>query len=409
MYIGFARTDFTPSLPFPLAGHVTRKDRLAGWVRDPLTCGALTLRKGKKRWALISIDLLIVDDDLYRAVEQRLEGLGIDGFYLNATHTHSSLGGYVSNRGGHLFMGRFSTERREQVVGAIEHSVKEAQSTESLLTEMRRGVAQVPGITMNRRYEGGLTDDRVFAMELTRKKGRPVLIYSVSGHPVIASSFDQYAASGDVPGECTRTLDSEGFAALFVSGPQGALNMLFPEMTTSLEAHLSVVSRLALSGVREAVANATPVAKPDVGFGIRFLDFPLIPPPTITKPAAWAPWSFLTAGIGYTYSRVLAPGGVRAPATVLKVGDVALVGMPADFGVTAARTLRDQAKADHGLLSVVSSQTNGYAGYTHLPEEHNWTPDAKKEFFLYENAMAWHGRDVAQRLNSAALDIISTL
>lgn len=407
MKIGFSRTEFTPSLPFPLAGHVTRGDRLAGWVRDPLTGAALTLQQGDKRYALISIDLLIVDEDLYHAVDQRLKAMDVDGFYLNATHTHSSLGGYVGRRGGHLFMGRYDPARREHIVDAVARAVGDAIAGEAGLTGLERGTAMAPGITMNRRYKGGLTDDRVFAMKLTRKKGADVLLFSVSGHPVIASTFDPHAASGDVPGQCVRALNSTGVESLFISGPQGGLNMLFPEMTTSLEAHMAALTRLAVCGVEEALEKAVPVENPGLDFGTRFLDFPLVPPPTITRPAGWAPMSFVGAGIGYVYSRFLAPGGVEAPATVLRLGDVAFVGMPADFGVTAARHLRDRVQADFGLLSVVSSQTNGYAGYTHLPEEHDWTPDAIKEFFLYENAMAWHGRDVAARLNEAALEILT--
>ena len=405
LFIGYGRSDFKLKLPFPMAGITTFKERLAGWQRDPLGATAVVLRSGRKKLALIGIDLLIIDEELYDKIAKGALKLGISGVFVNASHTHSSLGGYVARPGASYFMGGFKESYRQLIVDSALAAMKEALGEMSRVEELVRGAATVPGLTMNRRVTAGATDDRVAAVLARRQKGRPVLIYSAAGHPVSAAFIELDAASADVPGAATAALAEKGFSPLFLSGPLGGLNLLFPESTTKLETHLALVGGLIERGVEAALAAATPVAEPALAFDIRPLDFELTFPPLVSPGLKVAALSLISSGVGHLYSRLLAYSGMSAPVTVFRLGEVAFVGMPADFGVVAALDLRDRLTSEDSHFSIVTSHTNGYAGYTHLPHEYEWTPDAEREVFLYENAMSWFGPEVAARLNEAALEL----
>ena len=405
LYFGYGRDDFSLTLPFPMAGITSFKERLAGWQRDPLGATAVVLRTGGRKLALIGIDLLIIDEELYQRILEQAATLGIEGVFINASHTHSSVGGYVDRPGASYFMGGFEESRRQQIIDSAVAAMEQALGEMSQVEELVRGAATVPGLTMNRRVTAGATDDRVAVVLARRKKGKPVLIYSAAGHPVSAAFIELDAASADVPGEATARLARKGYAPLYLSGPLGGLNLLFPESTTRLETHLPLIGGLIERGVEEAIAAATPVAAPTLAIDVAPLDFELAFPPLVKPGLKVAALSLVSAGIGHLYSRLLAYSGMTAPVTVLRLGDVAFIGMPADFGVVAALDLRDRLAAETTPFSIVTSHTNGYAGYTHLPHEYEWTPDAEREVFLYENAMSWFGPDVAARLNDAALDL----
>ena len=405
LYIGYGRKDFTLSLPFPMAGITTFKQRLAGWQRDPLGATAVVFRRGGRKLALIGMDLLIINEELNRKIADGAAALGISGVFINASHTHSSLGGYVERPWASYFMGGFQESYRQLIVDAALAAMEEALGKMSRVESLVRGAATVPGLTMNRRVTAGATDDRVAAVLARRKKGRPVLIYSAAGHPVSAAFIQPDAASADVPGAATAGLADKGYAPLFLSGPLGGLNLLFPESTTKLETHLALVGGLIRRGVEDALAAAVPVAEPALDFEVKSLDFELAFPPLVRPDLKVAALTLISSGVGHLYSRLLAYSGMSAPVTVLRLGDVTFVGMPADFGVVAALDLRDRLTDQGNHFSIVTSHTNGYAGYTHLPHEYEWTPDAEREVFLYENAMSWFGPEVAARLNEAALEL----
>src|SRR3990167_8717698 len=89
---GVARETFTLPKHVPLAGYSRRQGKPSQGVHDPVGVRALVLRDGPTTVALVSCDLLIVDEHLYQAVRHRLLGGGMPQdtvLIVAATHTHS--------------------------------------------------------------------------------------------------------------------------------------------------------------------------------------------------------------------------------------------------------------------------------------------------------------------------------
>ncbi|MEJ7893201.1 MAG: neutral/alkaline non-lysosomal ceramidase N-terminal domain-containing protein [Solirubrobacteraceae bacterium] len=96
---GAGMTDITPPRTGYYLGGWTRADRLAEGVSSRLMASALVLQRGKRKLALVAVELFAVPAGLQEAVAARLAARGFDrtNVIMAATHTHSGPGGYANN------------------------------------------------------------------------------------------------------------------------------------------------------------------------------------------------------------------------------------------------------------------------------------------------------------------------
>ncbi|MFH1531169.1 MAG: hypothetical protein ABIK09_10615 [Pseudomonadota bacterium] len=404
---GWARADLAPETPYPLAGIVTGGERLATWVRDPTRVTCAALRQGERTVALVAMDILVVDPELHGAVEALAGGLGYGGVFLNASHTHSALGGTIDRPLARLFMGRFRPALRALLLERILEVLEAALRDLSPVSGLRAGTAQVPGLTMNRRQAGGPTDDRVLAMELRREDAAPMLIWSASGHPVVVAMSEEAAESADYPGRISAELEDRGFLPLFVLGAVGGLNTLFPEFSIALDDHMDLVARLLTGGLDRALADAGETADPALSWARRDLGLRRAHPPTAGGSLRSGVRAGLSSMVGSIFGTAVAPRETTVPLILLGLGPVRLAGIPADFGVGG--TLHIRGAMAGGDLAVVASHSNGFVGYVHMPDDYTWSSAVNPGLFHYENAMGWYGRDVGQRIADAVVDLSGAL
>jgi neutral ceramidase len=404
--LGYGIVPLVPRLPFPLAGTAHPKERLSGWVDDPPQVTAVVVASDSGRHVVIGADILIIDHTLLAAVEELASARGLDSVFLYASHTHSSMGGYLDSKGGRYFMGRFRPALRAFLLAQISRAMEAAILDSAPVTEIRTGRGRAPGITMNRRRLHGPTDDTVLFTEFKRKKARSVAMIGISGHPVIACFMDPSMVSSDYPGRLRKRLLEEDLLALVIPGALGGLNTIFPELPTAVHDHLDLVTDLmvgAITRARHDALHVPPGLEPR--FGSEQLAFRQESPPLSGGPPLVALRSRLSAVIGKNYARWTAPTNLIVPASVFRCGPICLAGMPADFGVTATLLLRDQLERDGSQTPYVVSHANGYVGYLHLRAEARWQESSFAAMHHYENAMAWYGRDAAERLMSAAAKV----
>lgn len=401
LFAGYACADITPPLPFPMAGIAGPKERLAAGVRDPLRATCVRLRQGKTEAAILLLDILIIDGALMADLREIAQSAGCGNLLAVASHTHSGPGGTVDGRGTRFFMGRYREDIRRNLLATVENLLGGARADELPVSSVRHGAADVPGMTMNRRMRGGTVDDRVLALVVERRGGSPVLLGCASGHPVVVAFMKPELASADWPGEVRRRFEADGFLPLLLPGALGGLNVLFPEMPTAMEDHLDLIARNATDGLRRAISGAVSTSL-RLRFSEEDVSFRRAWPPYSGGPPNLAMRAALSSLLGSFYSRFVAPPEVSVPISVVGIGEAAVTGMPADFGVVATRTLRDRLSAAGCACPLVASHSNGYVGYVHLPDELDYRPGNEPGFLTYENAMAWYGRDAGTKLIDAA-------
>ncbi len=331
--------------------------------------------------------------------------MGITHLHLMATHTHSSFGGFQTRNVGSLFMGHPRPAVRKHLLQRIDQAMSQALERRADVISVKYAAADVMGLTMNRRVKEGQRDDSVRFVQFELSHQKPILILSTSGHPVVVYCKQLFSISADYPGRLRRVLASHGYQPLFLTGAVGACNILFPEMECSVETHLGLLENLIMGGFAEAQRHAVEIPTEELRIVCEQANIPVRRqrPPRLSIFAKEGILSASTSAVGNFFANSLKEHEEAVQIPMMHIGPLLLTGMPADYSVFSTMRLRDVMERN-GFFPIITSQTNGYIGYMHPEDEYTHHSAHKKEFFHYENAMTWYGRDVADLLAKAAAD-----
>ena len=402
---GFAKRDITPPMPFPMGGMATRKERMADKVRDPLYARTLVFSDGKTTAAVISTDLLLTTLPLRDAVEKRVADRGVElsGLMITATHTHSAPGGYWDTESAPLFLGRYRQSVFDYFVEQMADAVVEAFH-DLQPAQMSFGAVQTEGLNYNRRHADAPVDRSLGVLNIKRAK-KDVTVVTFGAHPVTVA-FRQYnTASADYPGELIKSIEAGGGHGMFIVGPVGAVNVLFPEGPMDIEVHLKMLTRLLREQVDIAAQNAKPVSADDVAFAFGETSVEIIIPRLFTEEKAWLDALLYPLRLWVRRFGRRGMGGrhiTRVP--VLRVGELIFTGFPSDMGPSVGFAARKLVEESGRLTFCTASQTDDYVGYVHMPEDYKlleWENKDARWMCVYENAMAFGGRNMGVKLVEA--------
>lgn len=398
---GFAMSDMTPPVPFPLAGYITKEERMCSGVRDPLTARALVLEDGKTRVALVSVDLVVVPRSLQESVNHTLlqQGVMLDGCVLAATHTHSGPGGYWDVPSAEPFMGRFRQEIFDRLTESIAEAVKQAACDLKPTNVSWGAVRTSEGTSFNRRNRK-LPVDPFLSLLILQQPRVTIRAIFFGAHPVVVAEHEKELASACFPGELLRSLESGEDRALFFNGAAGATSILWPEKI-HMEEHLKRITQSLEKAVEEAERAASPLRGPslrqaDISFPVRVKMPRLFPSALLPFEALFLPLRWKLKRFG---QKGLIQEDSAAVVKLLCVGDAIVAGFPADIGPGVGLAARELIRSEGFQTLGVLSYCSDYFGYVHMPEDYKafpeWTSDG---LFLtvYENAMGFAGRQMGR-------------
>ena len=135
--------------PIPMATYGPMPGMAKG-VREPVFARAIVFDNGARRLALVSCDLMIMDLRIRKKVMDlaRSRGFDLDDILLTATHTHTSIGGYVDHWLAEFYiMGSFRADVRshlvERIVDAIALAVDDRRAAKARGRPGRRCAATI--------------------------------------------------------------------------------------------------------------------------------------------------------------------------------------------------------------------------------------------------------------------------
>ncbi len=203
-------------------------------ILDPVYSRALIIKAGEVKVAMVSLDLIIVSQDLYDIVFQKLTDRRI-GFHtrnqliLSATHTHSGPGAYATRPFWKLATGDiFAPAVMDKLSdGIVESIVAAGNSIEEV--KIGFGKFQLPGLQSNRRKkfyapDQAPLDDEVVYQKILRMADNSILGFVVN-FPLhcTALSASNIKFSSDIGGAIMSSLENRfsGSTALFINGAEG--------------------------------------------------------------------------------------------------------------------------------------------------------------------------------------------
>lgn len=368
---GVARSEFTLPRHVPLAGYSRRKGRPSTGVHDPVGVRALVLEEGETTAALVSCDLLLIDEHLFDAVRSRLAARGLPSrlvLVLTATHTHSGPGAYGTTFFEKISMGHYDPRVFEQLVDRISQTVLEARAQRGPI-RIAYGAMPTEGLVKNRVTPDGRVDAELALCALYRPAAAQPLavLVNFSAHPTTLGAWNR-DLSADYPGVIVEEVERRrpGTMCLFVAGSVGDQA---PVKSGSGFERAQVIGQPIAQRVLGWLEQAIPEAP---GFFDALQARVMLPPARVRLNAR-------LALPGWASRRLVDDD---ATLSAVRVGRVMLLGAPCDLTAELGAQLKAAVRAK-GMEPVIMGFASDYIGYC--------VTDASYATAQYEALMAFNG------------------
>lgn len=354
---GIASEDITPEVGQPLMGYSDRKPLESTGTLSPCKVRALTLGTNKLAVTIVSVDALLVLDDLAEEVLRRT-GLRSDDLFFTATHTHSGPGGWEKGRIVEFFYGKYNPRYFDKLASSITKAIQDSRSPSSLRpATLRFASANASDFVVNRIYGdvGGhsalSTVSALIVNEPGKEKPRAILT-SFAAHATVIRR-EEHRASSDYPGEFCETLKKETGAemVLFAAGAVGDARPSGSgeEYEKRIATGLMLALRPELKAAKEIEFN-----------DILTWNIPVDIPPARLSSGVGPNWKLLPLLTPHVFPQL-------TRLSFLKLGNFALCGWPADVAGEVAAPLQAKAAKD-GLTLLITSFNGSWRGYFTTPE-----------------------------------------
>lgn len=422
LHAGSVVVDITPPLGVYLAGHFNA--RPANGIHDPLTAQTLVLARGEERLALVGCDLVGIPGELTSLVRERLQatlGLPPERLMLFATHTHA---GPIMNAGG--------SEPRDEayfhdLAARLAGAVIAAAGSLRPAT-LRVGWGHEDRISYNRRYlmkDGSIrTNPGVGNPEISRVDGPKdptvgaLFVHDETGLQALLVNFachldvlgnGNFLFSADYPYYLRQTLQAAYGKSLvipFANGPCGNINHIdvFATRRQGGFDHARMMGMMLAGEVLKLERDAVPLEPTALTSQSRLLDLQRRP----YSAEELAEFERLLADDRIpdrAYPKVRArthlarheQGQASEPIEVqtMRLGDLALFGIPAEYFVEYGLQLRERSSAPH---TFVVELANDCAGYVPTPEAFDGG--------AYEGTSARYARETGDVMAAAVLGML---
>ena len=232
---GVARVNITPYVGINMSGFGNRTKESTG-IHDDLYARAMALDDGSTKVGIVSCDLLNLDENSIASIRNKVQAsteMNGENVFISATHTHS--GPLTSPLRG---FGKLDREWVNVLEKKIAGAVRMANDN---LQDARIGAGSGHAeINVNRRERrdkrtviglnpGGAIDYEVGVIKIDDAGGNPICIMvNYACHPVILGG-DNYLISADYPGYAIGLVEKilgGDVTAMFLNGTTGNLNPL---------------------------------------------------------------------------------------------------------------------------------------------------------------------------------------
>lgn len=204
LWAGAAKVELTPPFPVTVAGYGPPRPT-ATHSELPLYARALVAEVGKKRIGWVTLDVLLVTDELAQDIRQRFTGESpqaprqrlLDAVWVAATHTHSSLGGHDARPMAQLSgTGAFHGAHRDLLARAA------VQALEAAVQNLGPASLSVGTSTLADQVvarSGSTADSRVVIARFRKGDAAIGQLVMLSAHPTLVPR-GQSALHPDYPG-----------------------------------------------------------------------------------------------------------------------------------------------------------------------------------------------------------------
>ena len=356
VHAGWGKANITPDPPVRLTG---KNFTPFNQVFDSVYVRSMLFSNSHQRVLMLNYDLWIIHPHLADYVRRLIaeEFPTITGVYFTANHTHTSIGGWASGILGQLVVGGNSEQTLKFIGEQTLRSVKEATQNLSP-TLVGFGAIETEGLVMNRLDTTSTLDTKLRVLMLSDSSDRTASFSTFSAHSVYMNK-DINTLSADYPGPYLNYLEAMP-GIDFASFAPGATGSHTPIGRKPFEHSKMLGYSKRLAGYFETMQSQVSM---DTAAVLKHFEWPVdlrSPHFRITNRLRFRPWLFHAV-----------MGQYQPHISVLRVGDVVLVGLPVELSGEYYPQFTEICKA-RGLSLMITSFNGWYMGYVN-PEKYYYT------------------------------------
>lgn len=266
--LGFSKSDITPPLGIVLGGYAGY--RPCSGVHDPLHCKAVILEQEGIRYCLISLDLVCVDESLYRQIANKVSDLGIEAkrLIVSAIHTHAAPHGVISGEGPLTNVNCSAEESKTDFLTYMDEVVRKAVTTCQIAINsmepftLRTAKGNTPPLG-SERHTGETPGGNLTVIQCKTESGKLLTLYNFPCHPTVLGP-DNLLASADFSANIEELLG--GDMAIFLNGAAGDISTRFTRQESSF-AECTRMGQIAAKHILNAIKDI-PFTQPEPLKGI---------------------------------------------------------------------------------------------------------------------------------------------
>jgi len=406
---GASKVEITPPPGLDLSGYADRENPSVG-VHDPLFARALVLSTVEAEVALVSLDIVGLDEDSVARIRGRaseLSHIPPENILVSCTHTHSGPSTMPLRAMGEVFRPYLEALERKAADAVWEAKKRLVPASISV------GRAECD-LSLNRRHPDdprAPSDREVIALKVVDEAGRALAVaFNYSCHAVVLGPENRLV-SADFPGEACSALErvyGGGCVSLFLQGFCGDLN---PRWRGSFEAVGRVGRALAGAALFAAEKSHGSSHWASLKVLTRRVELPLDPLPTreeveaaLNSPICWFRSWAEEALKAISEGRKL-PKSIKAELWAAKITEnLAILAVPGEAFSQIGLEVKRNSPFE---FTMTVGYANGLLGYFPTPEafeEGGYEPVAYRLWRLQP-----FGREVGEVVKREGLSLLQAL
>jgi len=386
-----ASIDISPpnGMQVALGGYGERMSKPALGIHDRIWAKALVLNKGKKKYVIITMDVLALPPNLKPQLVNKLgqKGWTEENLVILASHSHTSYDMTALNDKNNLNspqLGIFQPQLLDFILQSLSELVLKADQN---LKPVHVGTSSIILDNLNRNRRGDKAIDK--EMTLTRfdlDNGKPLaVLVNWTAHPTFMSGKDMYISAG-WPGYLQRSLSQwigDGVTVMYYNGAEGDQSPIGQNVKSHYEKAEIYGRTLAIKAL-ELYKNTK--TKSNIVFDYNYTTLQL--PKRVVHP------SFMETG-GEEYN--LTPEALEVILKVmslnqvgigaLRIGDLMLVGAPGEMAAGLGFKVKNKLKAKGIKHATIGGLANVWISYIISKDQYNNGGG-------YESSVSFYGEEL---------------
>lgn len=363
-------TPDTQALHVPLGGYGERQNAPATGVHDAILCKALLLKRGDKKFALVTTDLLGIPRSLRDEVLTRVNAVGVssDNLMLTASHSHGATEMAAMNRK-NVFDNKAIGIFDEKLLMFTADRIAEAiVAADKAYRPVRVGSAsmKLEGLNRNRRGSTAV-DDELTVTRFDNTDGSPVAVFvNWTAHPTF-SGPKTMMVTADWPGYLQRNVEGflPGTTCLYTNGAEGDIAPA-GAVGPSEYARMEDYGRKLAAKVLDLVTEIHTTDDAAFDFSMSTLKLPEREVPAALKDAAGPEYGLTPENLPVLLDALSPPTSYLG---ILRVGAMMAVAVPGEMTSSLALEIKGALRSAGVQHPIIVGLANEWISYILAPDE----------------------------------------